>query len=135
MVDERGGSPQPKIAAEVARGDDALKSADLLLGAGLSADAVSRAYFAALHYARALVSLTAGEDPKTFADLERILQRDFVRTGKLSPKAASLFPELMALRQSADYVVEYVFTEAMAREQVAAARAFMGEARALLAAR
>ncbi len=51
------------IAAEVARGDDALKSADLLLGAGQLADAVSRAYYAALHYGRALL-LTFGEESR-----------------------------------------------------------------------
>lgn len=129
-----GDQKTQNIAAEVARGDDALKSADLLLNGGQYADAVGRAYYASFHYARALL-LTVGEEPKTHAGLERLLQRDFVRTGKLPPETASILARLMALRQNADYVVEYVFTEAMAREQIAAARAFMGEARAVLAAR
>lgn len=40
------------IIAELARGDDALESAVILLGAGKYADAVSRAYYGALHYVR-----------------------------------------------------------------------------------
>ena len=121
------------IAAEVARGDDALKSADLLLGAGQLADAVSRAYYAALHYGRALL-LTFGEEPRTHGGLERLLQRDFVRTGKLAPEVGACFSRLMSFRQNADYVAEYVFTEGLAREQMENARTFLAAASALLRA-
>jgi uncharacterized protein (UPF0332 family) len=121
------------IAAEVARGDDALKSADLLLAAGQLADAVSRAYSAALHYARALL-LTFGEEPRTHGGLDRLLQRDFVRTGKLAPEVGACFSRLMSFRQNADYVAEYVFTEGLAREQMANARTFLVAAGALLRA-
>ena len=121
------------IAAEVARGDGALKSAELLLGAGQLADAVSRAYYAAYHYARALL-LTVGEEPRTHGGVERLLQRDFVRTGRLTPEVAATLSRLMTLRQNADYVVEYVFTVAMATDQVDTARAFLAAARALLTA-
>ncbi len=121
------------IAAEVARGDGALKSAELLLGAGQLADAVSRAYYAAYHYARALL-LTVGEEPRTHGGVERLLQRDFVRTGRLTPEVAATLSRLMTLRQNADYVVEYVFTVAMATDQVDTARGFLAAARALLTA-
>ncbi|MBN1674702.1 MAG: HEPN domain-containing protein [Kiritimatiellae bacterium] len=42
-------------ADEAARGDDALRAARVLLEAGLFNDSVSRAYFAAYHYASALL--------------------------------------------------------------------------------
>ena len=41
--------------AEAARGDDALRAAEALLGLDLPNDAVSRAYYAAFHYGRALL--------------------------------------------------------------------------------
>lgn len=50
------------IASEVARGNEALDSAEILLSAGKAADAIGRAYYAAFHYARALL-LILGEDP------------------------------------------------------------------------
>lgn len=90
------------IGAEVRRGAEALESADILLNAGKYADAVSRAYYAAYHYARALL-LSAGEEPRTHGGLDRLLQRDFVRTGQLEAKDARLLARLMAFRQSADY--------------------------------
>lgn len=119
------------IGAEVARGDGSLASAEILLTAGQLADAVSRAYYAVFHYCRALL-LTVGEEAKTHAGLERLVQRDLVRTGKLAPETASVLSRLMTYRQNADYMAEYVFTEAMAREQVDAARAFVGQARGIL---
>jgi len=44
-------------AREAAVGDDALRAAEALLALGLHNDAVSRAYYAAFHYARALLLL------------------------------------------------------------------------------
>ena len=120
------------IGAEVRRGAEALESADILLNAGKYADAVSRAYYAAYHYARALL-LSAGEEPRTHGGLDRLLQRDFVRTGQLEAKDARLLARLMAFRQSADYTAEYVFTDATARDEVDAAKTFVAAALALLA--
>lgn len=44
-------------AREAERGDDALRAAEALVGLGLNNDAVSRAYYAAFHYSRALLLL------------------------------------------------------------------------------
>ncbi len=119
------------IAAEVKRGDESLDSAKLLLGAGKLADAVSRAYYAAFHYARAML-LTLGEETRTHGGLERLLHRDLVREGALDPEVARLFSRLQKFRQDADYTAEFVFTAAGAAEEVAAAERFVREARALL---
>jgi uncharacterized protein (UPF0332 family) len=50
--------------AEAALGDDALRAASALVALGLYNDASSRAYYAAFHYARALL-LLSGLEPKT----------------------------------------------------------------------
>jgi uncharacterized protein (UPF0332 family) len=119
------------IAAEIRRGDESLESAAILLAAGKHADAVSRAYYGAFHYARALL-LTLGEEARSHGDLERLLQRDLVRPGKLDPDVARLFSRLQKFRQDADYTAEFVFTAKSSREEVDAARQFVAEARRLL---
>ena len=48
--------------SEASLGDDALQAAEALLKLGLYNDAASRAYYAAFHYARALL-LTEGLKP------------------------------------------------------------------------
>ncbi len=120
------------LALETARGDASLESAELLLGAGKLADAVSRAYYGAFHYARALL-LTLGEEPITHAGVERLLHRDLVRPGRLDPDVARLLSRLQKLRLDADYSAEFLFSPAGAAEEVAAARTFIEAARAVLA--
>ena len=44
--------PLEPIRAELSRGDEARRAAAVLLREGLHRDAMSRAYYAALHYAR-----------------------------------------------------------------------------------
>ncbi len=126
-----GDSRRKNIASEVRRGDESLESAELLLAAGKLADAVSRAYYAAFHYARALL-LTLGEEARTHAGIERLLHRDLVREGAFDPEVARLFSRLQKYRQDADYTAEFMFTVAGAAEEVAAARAFVAEARVRL---
>jgi uncharacterized protein (UPF0332 family) len=59
------------IAAELARGKDALEEAELLVAAGKLAGSVSRAYYGAFHHARALL-IMMGEEPRTHAGLTRL---------------------------------------------------------------
>jgi uncharacterized protein (UPF0332 family) len=121
------------IAAECKRGDDSLESAEILLAAGKHADAVSRAYYAAFHYARALL-LTQAEEPRTHGGVERLLQRDFVQPGTLDPAIGKMFSRLQKFRQDADYTAEFVFTREGASDEVDAAKTFVGAARSLLQA-
>jgi hypothetical protein len=119
------------IAVEIARGDRALASARILADAGEAADAVSRAYYGAFHYARALL-LTEGVEARRHGGLDRLVQRDFVRTGALSAEVAAELTRLQAMRQRADYSAEHVFTEPMARDAIAGAERFVMGIRALL---
>jgi hypothetical protein len=119
------------IALEAARGDASLKAAEVLLASGLLADAVSRAYYGAFHYARALL-LTLGEEPVTHAGVERLLHRDFVRAGVISPELARHFGHLQKMRLDADYTSEFLFDAAGATDEVTSARRFVEAARAAL---
>jgi uncharacterized protein (UPF0332 family) len=95
------------------------------------ADSVSRAYYGALHFARALL-ITSGEEPKTHAGVLRLISRDFVRTQKLAPDLAHILSALEKQRSDADYTSEMVFTDASAREDVERARRFIDAVRGLL---
>jgi uncharacterized protein (UPF0332 family) len=119
------------IAAEVKRGEESLESAQILLSAGKHADAVSRAYYGAFHFARALL-LTLAQEPRTHGGIERLIQRDFVRPGALDPATGKLLSRLQKFRQDADYTAEFVFSREGAAEEVTAAVAFVTAARALL---
>jgi uncharacterized protein (UPF0332 family) len=126
-----GDNRRKNIAVEAKRGDDSLESAQILLAAAKYADAVSRAYYGAFHYARALL-LTLGEEPETHAGVHRLLHRDLVRDGTLDPNVAHLFSRLQRFRLDADYSAEVVFTNISATEEVRVAETFVAEARAIL---
>ncbi|MBX3227378.1 MAG: HEPN domain-containing protein [Labilithrix sp.] len=120
------------IAAEVSRGETSLAAGEKLLD-GFPADAVSRAYYAAFHHARALL-VSVGLEPTTHAGLTRLFQRDFVRTGRFDPKLASALDHLLAARQGADYTAEVVITDEMAKDEIESARRFVAACRACLVA-
>jgi uncharacterized protein (UPF0332 family) len=119
------------IAIEVTRGDASFESAEILLAASKLADATSRAYYGAFHYARALL-LMLGEEPLSHAGLERLLHRDIVRPGLLDADIARQFGRLQKMRHDADYTSEIVITLQGATEDVAAARQFIAAARRVL---
>ncbi len=126
-----GDNRRKNIRVEVTRGDDSLESARILLAAAKHADAVSRAYYGAFHYARALL-LTVGEEPETHGGVHKLLHRDLVRGGVLDPNVAHLFSRLQKFRLDADYSAEVVFTAASASDEVHAAETFIAEARGIL---
>jgi uncharacterized protein (UPF0332 family) len=100
---------------ECARGNESFASAEILLGANKRADAVSRAYYAVFHYARALL-LIVGVEPRTHGGLDRLLHRELVRTGVFDADTAKLFSRLQKFRQDADCTSEFVFTHSGAAE-------------------
>lgn len=126
-----GENRKDNIAVGVARGTESLESADILLAAGKYADAVSRAYYAAFHHACALLLMT-GQQARRHGGVERLLQRDLVRAGKLDAATARTYAHLLKDRQDADYGAETVFTRELAAERVDAARGFCDTARELL---
>jgi uncharacterized protein (UPF0332 family) len=71
----------------------------------------------------------------THTGVERLIHRHWVKTGEMDPEVARGFSKLQKMRVDADYSVDFVFTLAGAREELAVAREFIAAARALLASR
>ena len=117
--------------AEAALGDDALRAAEALIAAGLPNDAISRAYYAAFHYARALL-LVRGLEPKTHRGVLSLLAQHWQDPGGLSHDAISALARLQTFRSLADYDARARLGDDRAREEVASARGFVDAARAAL---
>lgn len=105
-------------------GEDALASARLLFQAGRWADAISRAYYAMLYAARALLA-SEGQSSKTHRGTVALLQQHFVRTGRLPAEIAKLLPGAMAFRERADYGVRTRLTKEDAGRTIEAAGRFL----------
>ena len=121
------------VRAELDRGAQALRAAHELLKLGLLNDAVSRAYYAALHVARALL-LSEGVEPQTHAGVSTMLGLHFVVPGRLAAEHAKGLSRLEQFRAEADYNRFFVFTAEGAAEEVAVADRFCAAGQSLLAA-
>jgi uncharacterized protein (UPF0332 family) len=111
------------LANEVARADEALRAAEALLGLGLHADAVSRAYYAVLHLVRALL-LSRGVEAKTHAGVIHLFNMELVRTGAFPSANNRVLGGLQRARELADYDAAVTFSEDDARAEITDARVF-----------
>ena len=75
------------IAFLIQRGDDSLKSAEALVELGLTLDGLSRAYYAALHYSRALL-LSIDIIPKSHKGTLTLFSLHFIKTGIFQKRSA-----------------------------------------------
>lgn len=116
---------------EARRGDEVLKAAQHLLSYGFYNDAVSRAYYAAFHWARALL-FTRGLESKTHRGVIQLLNLHFVKDGPLSTQTAEHLSHLETYRELSDYTAIAQFTEAQTREELARAKAFIAACRSLI---
>jgi uncharacterized protein (UPF0332 family) len=121
------------IAAELARCDQSLRAARVLIDAGLLLDAESRLYYAAFHAAVGLL-LTESLQAKSHAGVGQLLGLHFVKTGRLDPDDARLFARLQKYRVEADYSTEFVLTKDALEEDLAACSAFVQRVRGVIAA-
>jgi uncharacterized protein (UPF0332 family) len=119
------------VRAERTRGEAALRAARELFALGLLNDAVSRAYYAALHFAVALL-LTEGVEPRSHGGVGAMLGLHFVVPGKLPPESAKELSRLEQFRGEADYNRFFMFTAEGAREEVDVAISFCERARRFL---
>ena len=111
-------------AAELARGDESLRAARVLIDAGLLHDAESRLYYAAYHAAVALL-LTQGLEARSHSGVANLLGLHFVKTGRLDAGDARLFARLQKYRVEADYSTAFVLTKQALEEDLAACRSFV----------
>ncbi|MCB9871250.1 MAG: HEPN domain-containing protein [Planctomycetes bacterium] len=111
------------IADALARAQQALAVADAALGIGSAADAISRAYYAALHYLRALM-FARGFDPRTHAGAQHLFNQHFVKSGLFPARTNRLLAALQKQRELADYDPATIFDSADVEQQIADARSF-----------
>ena len=116
---------------EIERGNEALRAAGELLRLDLYNDAVSRAYYAAYHWARAAL-FTRGLESRTHRGVIQLLGLHFVRKGILPPEAATLLAQLESSREAGDYAASVRFTAEEARAAFSQAESFIALCRPCL---
>lgn len=119
--------------AELALAEEELRIAGGLLRDGFSRVALTRAYFAVFHGARALL-YAAGLEPRTHAGVQHLFNLHFVRSGRFEAAAARLLARLQKYREEADYSRAFVVDAEGAGEELDAARAFVEAVRRQAAA-
>lgn len=91
---------------EMARARKALRAAEALLGMDLLEDAVSRAYYAVLHAARAALA-TDEKAPKTHSGVLAMLGERLVKTGMIEVEYSRIFSVEQDDREFCDYVSSF----------------------------
>ena len=119
------------VLAEWRRVQECLGSAWICHSGGFYADSISRAYYAVLHAAKAVLQISE-IDPDTHKGLRNLFGLHIVRVGLLEPEWSALIAQLNALRQDADYTVKRIFDESDARSACQSAEAFVNRIRRLL---
>jgi uncharacterized protein (UPF0332 family) len=92
------------IAFLIQRGNDSLKSAEALVELDLILDGLSRAYYAALHHARALL-LSIDIIPKSHKGTLTLFSLHFIKTGLIPKEIGVIFSILQKIREDSDYEI------------------------------
>ncbi|MCA8974178.1 MAG: HEPN domain-containing protein [Planctomycetes bacterium] len=114
------------IAESLARASQALGVAAAALDFGSPADAISRAYYAALHVLRALL-FARGFDPRSHSGAQHLFNQHFVRAGIFPAKRNRFLASLQRQRELADYDPATVFDAEDVQQQIAEVRDFRAE--------
>lgn len=121
------------VGDEMRLARSALRAAEALLGLGLTPDAASRAYYAGLHAARALL-FSIGVEVRSHRAVRTMLSRHFVQTGQLSAERSKELGHLESLRTAGDYDSAFDLDVDQVRPEVEKARRFLADAEVLLEA-
>jgi hypothetical protein len=119
------------LADELARARQSLRAAESLVELGLHADSVSRAYYAAYHFLRALL-LSRGLEPKTHAGAIHLFNTEFVRAGTFPSSHNRVLAGLQRARELADYDSAVEFSADDAQVLGGDAQSFGDEVQAFL---
>lgn len=118
-------------AAEWRRGLQSLTAAQVCHSNGLYADAISRAYYAVMHTAKAALEIQ-NITVRTHSGVRSYFGRHIVASRLVEPEWADTISELGNLRRDADYNVDIAFSEADGRSACERAEAFLNRIRTLL---
>ena len=126
-----GENRRRNVADELARADQALQAARALLGLGLHADSVSRAYYGAFHCLSALL-FSRGVEAKTHAGAIHMFNTEFVRAGLFASSHNRLLAGIQRSRELADYDAAVTFSKEDVAGCLRDAEAFRADTVALL---
>lgn len=111
-------------AQEAERGREALAAARHLLEGDFFNDSIARAYYAAFHFARALL-LLKGLEPKTHQGTIQLVALHYVRPGLLAEEIASYLARLETDREISDYSAATKFSKEEAQSKIRLAEEFI----------
>ncbi|MBI3990127.1 MAG: HEPN domain-containing protein [candidate division NC10 bacterium] len=112
------------IVAEWNRATRSFQAAELLTREGYYADAVSRAYYAILHAAKAALQVH-DVAVESHAAVKRMFGYHLVRIGAIEREWSAYLAEGLDDRLAADYDATLAFSERDAQEECDRARAFL----------
>ena len=122
---------EAQTIAEWRRAEGCLQVAQICLQHGFYADAISRAYYAVFHAAKASLELYE-VSTRNHRGVNILFSRHIVQPGLVESGWSSVIGRLAPMRISADYVVATVFSEADADYACQQAGAFADRIHALL---
>jgi len=111
------------VLAEWRRAIESLRAAESLAKEDLAADSISRAYYATLHAAKAVL-LIHDVTAESQAAVRRMFGLQLIQPGTIEREWAINLAHIFDDRISADYDVEITFTEKDDREECKRAKAF-----------
>jgi len=114
------------IQEEMARAREELRAAEHLLQIGLPRVALARAYFAAFHACRARL-YAEGLEPRSHHGTLHLFNQHLVKSGRFAPATSRLLARLQKFREEADYGESFLVDDAGARDELAAAQAFVNQ--------
>jgi uncharacterized protein (UPF0332 family) len=123
--------PVEEIKKEFHRAQKSLQSACLLLRDNLLEDALSRAYYAILHAARAVL-LAEGVNVTSHRAVRRLFGQHLIKSGKLSAHLSTILAEEQDDRILADYDVLFDPERERVQKRVDDAEAFLVAIKAFL---
>jgi uncharacterized protein (UPF0332 family) len=119
------------VQEEFHSADEELQAAEHLVALGLYRVAMTRIYFAAFHAARATL-FHRDLEPRTHGGVLTLFSLHVVKPGHQPPDTIRLLARLQKFREQADYGESFVVDEPGASIELAAARAFVTDAKRLV---
>ena len=119
------------VVAEWSRAREALRAAETLTREHCYADAITRAYYAILHAAKAALHIH-DVSVASHAAVRRMFSLHLVRSGEIEPEWSAYLIESLDDRIAADYDVETDFSKKDAQDECRRSREFLSRIRRYL---